>query len=130
MQGSIEEISSTAKSEATTARMKEDNIVTTYNKEKAEFDKAQKAQECFDKATALLEEVGNMSEKPEVVKDGNSAKITLFDGRFIKVDYDANGEIVAVAQGPLSLGGGAGGGAAAAGSAAGRGSAEGKSIFS
>lgn len=96
MQGSIEEIFSLVKSEAAAARGKEDSIVRTYNKEKAEYDKAQKAQECFDKATALLEEVGNMSEKPEVVKDGNSAKITLFDGRFIKVDYDANGEIVAI----------------------------------
>ena len=96
MQGSIEEISSTAKSEATTARMKEDNIVTTYYKEEDKYDNAIEAQRCFDKANALLVEVANMNPKPTIVKENNSAKITLPDGRFIEVEFDENGEITRI----------------------------------
>ena len=100
MQGSVEKISSCVKKEAAAARGKEDRIVRTYNKEKAEyeaeFDEAQKAQECFDKANALLVEVANMNPKPQIVKDNNSAQITLPDGRYIKVEFDANGEITAI----------------------------------
>lgn len=67
--------------------------IKIYNEETKAIDEAQKAQECFDKANALLVEVANMNPKPEVKKCDDYAQIKLSDGRIIQVDFDENKNI-------------------------------------
>ena len=83
MSKSVQEIANTVNGKIEAAKQKE--------KEEVE-----KAGECFDKANDLLVEVVNMNPRPKVVRNEKSAKITLSDGRYIKVEYDANREITAI----------------------------------